>query len=77
MINFSDGCHIEIHPNSDDATDYYNYKGWYSTNLLALVDYRYLHENAFLFLLPAIIKTYLFEFKIPLLVYQRRESRSL
>ncbi|XP_067634019.1 uncharacterized protein [Eurosta solidaginis] len=36
-----DGCHIEIHPRSEDATDYYNYKGWYSTILLALVDARY------------------------------------
>ncbi|XP_036346820.1 uncharacterized protein LOC118756139 [Rhagoletis pomonella] len=36
-----DGCHIEIKPNTTDATDYYNYKGWYSVVLLALVDYRY------------------------------------
>ncbi|XP_017465889.1 PREDICTED: uncharacterized protein LOC108358883 [Rhagoletis zephyria] len=36
-----DGCHIEIHPPRQDATDYHNYKGWYSTILLALVDARY------------------------------------
>ncbi|XP_058811120.1 uncharacterized protein LOC131676012 [Topomyia yanbarensis] len=35
-----DGCHIEVRPNADDAVDYHNYKGWYSTVLLALVDYR-------------------------------------
>ncbi|XP_036340732.1 protein ALP1-like isoform X2 [Rhagoletis pomonella] len=35
-----DGCHIEIHPPRQDATDYHNYKGWYSTILLALVDAR-------------------------------------
>ena len=38
---FTDGCHIEVKPNQSDATDYYNYKGWYSMVLLALVDYRY------------------------------------
>ncbi|XP_049301832.1 uncharacterized protein LOC125775362 [Bactrocera dorsalis] len=36
-----DGCHIEIHPSSDEAVDYYNYKGWYSTVLMALVDAKY------------------------------------
>ncbi|XP_055839179.1 uncharacterized protein LOC129907133 isoform X1 [Episyrphus balteatus] len=36
-----DGCHIEIQPPSQDAVDYYNYKGWYSMVLLAIVDYRY------------------------------------
>ncbi|XP_017478775.1 PREDICTED: uncharacterized protein LOC108368434 [Rhagoletis zephyria] len=30
-----DGCHIEVQPPKDDATDYYNYKGWYSVILLA------------------------------------------
>ncbi|XP_017475959.1 PREDICTED: putative nuclease HARBI1 isoform X1 [Rhagoletis zephyria] len=35
-----DGCHIEIHPPKEDATDYHNYKGWYSIVLLALVDAR-------------------------------------
>ncbi|XP_036344336.1 uncharacterized protein LOC118753558 isoform X2 [Rhagoletis pomonella] len=35
-----DGCHIEIHPSTEDAIDYHNYKGWYSTVLLALVDAR-------------------------------------
>lgn len=41
LLNLADGCHIEIHPSSQDATDYYNYKGWYSTVLLALADARY------------------------------------
>ncbi|XP_055845403.1 uncharacterized protein LOC129911591 [Episyrphus balteatus] len=36
-----DGCHIEIRPAAENAIDYYNYKGWYSTVLLAVVDYRY------------------------------------
>ncbi|XP_041564752.1 uncharacterized protein LOC121467393 [Drosophila elegans] len=38
---FEDGCHIEIRPAAAEAIDYYNYKGWYSTILFALVDYRY------------------------------------
>lgn len=37
---FLDGCHIEVRPRAEDAVDYYNYKGWYSTVMLALVDYR-------------------------------------
>lgn len=40
-IYFIDGCHIEVHPPASEAIDYYNYKGWYSTVLLAVVDYRY------------------------------------
>ncbi|XP_037822483.1 protein ANTAGONIST OF LIKE HETEROCHROMATIN PROTEIN 1-like [Lucilia sericata] len=40
-IKYMYGCHIEVHPASEDAVDYYDYKGWYSTVLLALVDYRY------------------------------------
>lgn len=36
----SDGCHIEVNPPQDQATDYYNYKGWYSMVLLAAVDYK-------------------------------------
>ncbi|XP_041447823.1 uncharacterized protein LOC121403869 [Drosophila obscura] len=36
-----DGCHIEVQPRCEDAVDYRNYKGWYSTVLFALVDYRY------------------------------------
>ncbi|XP_075161790.1 uncharacterized protein LOC142234515 [Haematobia irritans] len=36
-----DGCHIEVHPPKSEAVDYFNYKGWYSTVLLALVDHRY------------------------------------
>ncbi|XP_037940666.1 uncharacterized protein LOC119673458 [Teleopsis dalmanni] len=35
------GSHIEIKPESQNAVDYYNYKGWYSIVLFALVDYRY------------------------------------
>ncbi|XP_017491724.1 PREDICTED: uncharacterized protein LOC108379878 isoform X2 [Rhagoletis zephyria] len=43
-IGAIDGCHIEIHPKHDD---YFIYKGWYSTVLLALVDarYRFLYIN--------------------------------
>ncbi|CAN7946620.1 unnamed protein product, partial [Ixodes hexagonus] len=36
-----DGCHIEVSPPKDHATDYNNYKGWYSTILLAVVDHNY------------------------------------
>nr|XP_044250726.1 uncharacterized protein LOC123003171 [Drosophila takahashii] len=36
-----DGCHIEISPKSENAVDYKNSKGWYSTILFALVDFRY------------------------------------
>ncbi|XP_058987630.1 uncharacterized protein LOC131806851 [Musca domestica] len=35
-----DGCHIEVKPPKNEAYDHYNYKGWYSMVLLALVDYR-------------------------------------
>lgn len=38
---FLDGSHIEIQPPKEHATDYYNYKGWYSIVLLACVDYKY------------------------------------
>ncbi|XP_067648025.1 uncharacterized protein [Eurosta solidaginis] len=40
-IGAIDGCHIEIHPKKEEAVDYYNYKGWYSVVLLALVDAKY------------------------------------
>ncbi|XP_033250568.1 uncharacterized protein LOC117189539 isoform X1 [Drosophila miranda] len=46
-----DGCHIEIKPPAPEAVDHHNYKGWYSTVLFALVDYRYaniLHKNMYL-----------------------------
>ncbi|KAH7944281.1 hypothetical protein HPB52_017884 [Rhipicephalus sanguineus] len=36
-----DGCHFPVSPPKKHATDYYNYKGWYSMILLALVDHRY------------------------------------
>lgn len=36
-----DGCHIEVNPPQEEASDYFNYKGWYSTVLFACVDYRY------------------------------------
>nr|XP_044249549.1 uncharacterized protein LOC123002893 [Drosophila takahashii] len=39
-IGAIDGCHIEIKPPAAEAVDYHNYKGWYSTVLFALVDYR-------------------------------------
>lgn len=36
-----DGCHIEVCPAEEHAADYINYKGWYSTILLAIADHRY------------------------------------
>ncbi|XP_067648012.1 uncharacterized protein [Eurosta solidaginis] len=40
-LSNTDGCHIEIHPKKEEAADYYNYKGWYSVVLLALLDAKY------------------------------------
>ncbi|CAN8026648.1 unnamed protein product [Ixodes persulcatus] len=40
-IGALDGCHFPVSPPQADATDYRNYKGWYSIILLALVDHRY------------------------------------
>ncbi|KAL3206139.1 hypothetical protein MRX96_040356 [Rhipicephalus microplus] len=36
-----DGCHFPVSPPKENAVDYYNYKGWYSGILLALVDHKY------------------------------------
>lgn len=36
-----DGCHVKVSPPKENAQDYYNYKGWYSVILLALVDHNY------------------------------------
>ncbi|XP_047143531.1 uncharacterized protein LOC105848991 isoform X2 [Hydra vulgaris] len=36
-----DGCHIPISAPKDQATSYYNYNGWYSIVLFAVVDSRY------------------------------------
>ncbi|XP_065680298.1 uncharacterized protein LOC105847669 isoform X2 [Hydra vulgaris] len=36
-----DGCRIPISAPKDQATSYYNYKGWYSIVLFAVVDSRY------------------------------------
>ncbi|CAN8016086.1 unnamed protein product, partial [Ixodes persulcatus] len=36
-----DGCHFPISLPKEHATVYYNYKGWHSIILLALVDHRY------------------------------------
>ncbi|CAN7948745.1 unnamed protein product, partial [Ixodes pacificus] len=36
-----DGCHFPILPPKEHGTEYYNYKGWHSIRLLALVDHRY------------------------------------
>ncbi|KAG0437185.1 hypothetical protein HPB47_017563 [Ixodes persulcatus] len=37
-----DGCHFAVSPPpQENASDYHNYKGWYSIILLALVDHRY------------------------------------
>ncbi|KAM7289360.1 protein ANTAGONIST OF LIKE HETEROCHROMATIN PROTEIN 1 [Ixodes scapularis] len=42
-----DGCHLEVCPPKEYASDYHNYKGWYSTILLAVADhaYRFLYTN--------------------------------
>lgn len=42
-----DGCHLEVCPPKDHDSDYHNYKGWYSTILLAVADhaYRFLYTN--------------------------------
>uniref|UniRef100_A0A034VUS6 Putative nuclease HARBI1 n=1 Tax=Bactrocera dorsalis TaxID=27457 RepID=A0A034VUS6_BACDO len=40
VLGAIDGCHIEVRPTTEDAMDYYNDKGRYSTVLLALVDAR-------------------------------------
>lgn len=46
-IGALDGCHIEVCPPKEHAADYFNYKGWYSTILLAVVDhqYRFMYTN--------------------------------
>ncbi|XP_049522528.1 uncharacterized protein LOC125945022 [Dermacentor silvarum] len=36
-----DGCHFPVSPPKEHASDYYNYKGWHSVILLALVDHCY------------------------------------
>lgn len=41
VVGALDGCHIEVCPPSEHAVDYHNYKGWYSTILLAVADHRY------------------------------------
>ncbi|XP_077485790.1 uncharacterized protein LOC144096777 [Amblyomma americanum] len=40
-IGALDGCHFPVSPPKEHATDYYNYKGWYSIILLAVVDHKY------------------------------------
>ncbi|XP_050033077.3 uncharacterized protein [Dermacentor andersoni] len=37
-----DGCHFPVSPPKEHASDYYNYKGWHSVILLALVDHHYM-----------------------------------
>lgn len=43
-----DGCHLEVCPPQAHASDYHNYKGWYSVILLAVADhtYKFLYTNA-------------------------------
>ncbi|KAH9378606.1 hypothetical protein HPB48_018320 [Haemaphysalis longicornis] len=36
-----DGCNVKVFPPKENAPDHYNYKGWYSVILLALVDHNY------------------------------------
>ncbi|KAH7933199.1 hypothetical protein HPB49_010191 [Dermacentor silvarum] len=42
-----DGCHIEVCPPKDHATDYINYKGWDRVILLVIVDhtYKFIYTN--------------------------------
>lgn len=42
-----DGCHLEVCPPKEYASDYLKYKGWYSTIFLAVADhsYRFLYTN--------------------------------
>ncbi|KAH6919998.1 hypothetical protein HPB50_029014 [Hyalomma asiaticum] len=40
-IGALDGCHFPVSPPKENATDYRNYKGWYSMILLTLVHHRY------------------------------------
>lgn len=40
-IGAIDGCHIEVSPPKEHAVDYRNYKGFYSINMLAVVDAKY------------------------------------
>ena len=46
-IGSVDGCHIPCSPKAADATDFYNYKGWYSTILFAVADasYKFIYFN--------------------------------
>ncbi|KAH7987844.1 hypothetical protein HPB52_024908 [Rhipicephalus sanguineus] len=41
FVGALDGCHIEVWPPKEHATDYYNCKGWYSSILFPVVDHRY------------------------------------
>ncbi|KAL1443234.1 hypothetical protein MTO96_046058 [Rhipicephalus appendiculatus] len=41
VVGALDGCHFPVSPPKEFASDYYNYKGWYSIVLPALVDHRY------------------------------------
>ncbi|XP_046384664.1 putative nuclease HARBI1 [Ischnura elegans] len=47
VIGAVDGCHIPIKTPSHEGGDYYNYKGWHSIILLAVVDsaYRFTYVN--------------------------------
>lgn len=40
-IGALDGSHFPVSPPKKHATDYHDYKGWYSFILLAFVDHRY------------------------------------
>jgi hypothetical protein len=42
-----DGSHIPILTPEEYGEDYYNYKGWHSTILMAAVDYRYRFANTY------------------------------
>jgi hypothetical protein len=40
-IGAIDGCHVPFHPPKRYQSDYYNFKGWYSVNMLVISDAKY------------------------------------
>ena len=46
IVGAVDGCHIPISPPRGHAYDYFNFHGWHSINLFALVDANYLFRFA-------------------------------
>ena len=51
IVGALDGCHIPISPPKGHAYDYFNFHGWHSINLFAVVEARYLFCFVFIPLL--------------------------